>query len=352
MKKIGNSKLKVLHLLRSDNFSGAENVACQIIDLFRDEPVEMVYCSPDGNISQTLKANNITFWPMKRFSIREVQRVVREYKPDLIHAHDISAAVAAALTAGKARIVSHMHVNHHSMRNANLRTFLYLACAMRFEHIFWVSKSSLQNYRFKNFISGKSSILYNIVDQDRIFRSAAQDSNTYDHDIIYLGRLTFQKNPTRLLRVLRLAVQEKPDIKISIVGNGDLLDEAKNLSTELRLDNNVIFWGFKSNPLKMLQDAKVLILTSRYEGTPMCALEAMALGVPIVSTPTDGMVDLIENGVTGYLSDDDTDIAKKIVELISDNRKHLQFANNSRQRFNCLNDIKAYKNELKKVYMI
>lgn len=351
MKEIGKQKIKILHLLRSDTFSGAENVVFQIIDLFRDEPVEMIYCSPDGDIAQALKANNITFWPIKRFSIREVKRVVKDYKPDLIHAHDISASVAAAFAAGKARIISHMHVNHQSMHNTNLRTLLYLACAIRFEHIFWVSKSALQNYRFKDYISDKSSILHNIVDQDKIYRAVAEDSNTYDHDIMYLGRLTYQKNPARLLRVLSLAIQKKPDIKISIVGDGELLDEAQKLSTELGLDNNVRFWGYKSNPLKMLHDARVLILTSRFEGTPICALEAMALGVPIVSTPTDGMLNLIENGVNGYMSDDDTDLAYKIVELLSDKKKHLQFADNSKQRFNRLNDVVAYKNELKRIYM-
>jgi glycosyltransferase involved in cell wall biosynthesis len=350
MRENGNRKTKILHLLRSDSFSGAENVVCQIINLFRDDQVEMVYCSPDGEIIKSLQEHNITFRPLKRFCINEIRRVVKEYKPDIIHAHDISASVASALMIGNVRIISHMHVNHQNMRGMNLRTFLFLLCSMRFEHIYWVSRSAFSNYRFSKWISGKSSILYNIIDQDTIYKRVCQDPNTYDHDIIYIGRLTYQKNPQKLLRVLSMVIRDKPDTRVLIVGNGDLLEECRCLVVELGLDSNVTFLGFRDNPLKMLRDAKVMILTSRFEGTPMCALEAMALGVPVVSTPIDGLIDLVENGITGFLSDDEIEMAKLVLELISNSQKHIRFSNNSLKRFEILNNMKAYKKELKNIY--
>ena len=52
--------MKVLHLLASNKYSGAENVVCQIISMFKDE-VEMVYCSPNGEIENTLRDKKIKF---------------------------------------------------------------------------------------------------------------------------------------------------------------------------------------------------------------------------------------------------------------------------------------------------
>ncbi|MDO4568696.1 MAG: glycosyltransferase family 4 protein [Clostridia bacterium] len=69
---------------------------------------------------------------------------------------------------------------------------------------------------------------------------------------------------------------------------------------------------------KLLHDAQVMIMTSDHEGTPMVALEAMALGVPIVSTPTDGLKDLIDDGRTGFLADDDSVLAGRLIELSED----------------------------------
>lgn len=140
------------------------------------------------------------------------------------------------------------------------------------------------------------------------------DENTYDFDMIYLGRLTYQKDPQRLMRLSAALKARKPDIKVAVVGAGELEEETKALCRELDLQDNVHFLGFQSNPIKMVADSKAMILTSRWEGTPMCALEAMALGTPVVSTPSDGMKDLIENGVDGYLSDEDAVLAEDILK--------------------------------------
>ena len=61
--------MKVLHLLQSDRFSGAENVVCQIIGMMKNEPnIEMVYCSSDGPIRDALAERKIKFVPLEKFS--------------------------------------------------------------------------------------------------------------------------------------------------------------------------------------------------------------------------------------------------------------------------------------------
>ena len=343
--------MKVMHVLNSRIYSGAEKVVCQIIKAFRGD-VEMVYCSPDSdNVRQMLAEQDVTFLPMKEMSTTELKRVIEEQKPDLIHAHDMRASFFSALCCGKIPLVSHIHNNAYDARGLSPKTIAYLLAGFKAKHILWVSNSSFEGYAFHKFFAKKSSVLYNIIDTEVIFDKKAQDENTYDYDMIYVGRLTFQKDPPRLMRLCARLKERKPDLKVAIVGTGELEEELKQLCQELNITENVNFLGFQSNPIKMVHDAKAMILTSRWEGTPMCALEAMALGTPVVSTPSDGMKDLIDDGINGYLTDDDAVMAEKLLAIMTDSVHRNTLGENARNKFHEINDAPKYKQAIYDCYM-
>lgn len=345
------ANLKILHLLKSSRFSGAENVVFQIIDMFKDDNIEMAYCSRDGQIREMLARQNINFYPIEKLCLKELKRVIDLYQPNIIHAHDTMASVIAAFFSRRITVISHMHVNHESMRRINLKTILYLACSTKFKHIFWVSYSSFNDFIFRKQIAKKSSVLYNVMNREMIIKKMEEDKTDYFYDIVYVGRLTYQKNPEKLMRVLRLVLDANPKLKVAIVGTGDLLEETKKMSIELNIVNNVFFLGFKENPLKILHDAKVMVMTSRFEGTPISALEAMALGVPIVSTPTDGLKDLIEDGITGYLSNDDRKLAEYCIRIINDSELHKELSINTQNCFINKNQLDEYKCKIQNQYV-
>ena len=343
--------MKVMHVLNSRIYSGAEKVVCQIIKSFRDD-VEMVYCSPDSDIvRQMLAEQDVTFLPMEKMSTAELKRVIREQKPDLIHAHDMRASFFSALCCGKIPLVSHIHNNAYDARGLSPKTVAYLLAGFKAKHILWVSNSSFEGYAFHKFFDKKSSVLYNIIDTEAIFDKKAQDEKTYDYDMIYVGRLTFQKDPQRLMRLCARLKESKPDLKVAIVGTGELEAETKQLCEELKIQDNVHFLGFQTNPIKMVHDSKAMILTSRWEGTPMCALEAMALGTPVVSTPSDGMTDLLDDGVNGYLTDDDAVMAEKLLRIMNDPEHRTFLGENAKKKFTQINDAPKYKQAIYDCYM-
>lgn len=344
--------MKVMHVLNSRIYSGAEKVVCQIIKSFRDDAdMEMVYCSPDSDIvRQMLAEQGVTFLPIESMSTKELKRVIDEQKPDLIHAHDMRASFFSALSCGKIPLVSHVHNNAYNARRLSSKTIAYLYAGFKAKHILWVSNSSYEGYAFHKLFAQKSSVLYNIIDTEQIFEKKAQDTKTYDYDMIYVGRLTYQKDPQRLMRLCARLKERKPDLNAAIVGTGELEDEVKALCAELGIQDNVHFLGFQSNPIKMVHDSKAMILTSRWEGTPMCALEAMVLGTPVVSTPSDGMKDLIDDGVTGYLTDDDELMAEKLLIIMNDSEHRNFLAENARERFEKINDAPKYKEAIRACY--
>ena len=344
--------MKVMHVLSSRIYSGAEKVVCQIINAFRDvEGMEMVYCSPDSDIvRQMLIEQDVTFLPMETMSTKELGRVIAEQKPDLIHAHDMRASFFSALCCGNIPLVSHIHNNAYDARGLSPKTIAYLLAGFKAKHILWVSNSSFEGYAFHRLFGKKSSVLYNIIDTEQIFAKKAQDKNTYAYDLIYVGRLTFQKDPQRLMRLCARLKESKPDLNVAIVGTGELEAEVKALCRELNIQDNVHFLGFQSNPIKMVHDTKAMVLTSRWEGTPMCALEAMALGTPVVSTPSDGMKDLIDDGINGYLTDDDAVMAEKLLKIMEDTEHRKQLSENAREKFAKINDAPKYKEAIMACY--
>lgn len=340
--------MRVLHLLNTDRFSGAENVVCQIINMFKDEQdIEMLYCSLDGQIRNALKERGIKFVPVSTLNSKELKRVIAEQKPDVIYAHDMRASFVAACACGKISLISHIHNNAFDSRGISPKSIAYLFAAKKAKHIFWVSKTAFSGYVFHKFFSKKSSILYNVIDISTLKEKALKDKDKYDYDVIYLGRLTYPKNPERLINVFSILVKKMPEVKIAIVGTGELENEVKALAKEKDLEKNIDFLGFCENPLKILQDSKVMVMTSRWEGTPMCALEAQALGVPIVSTPTDGLRDLIEHGKTGFLSDDDETLAESLLSIIKDDSLRNSLSDSTSCFAQEFNNIENYKVEIK-----
>ena len=243
--------MKVLHVLNSRIYSGAEKVACQIIKAFEQgDRVDMVYTSPQSDIvAQMLESQGVTYLPMSSLNPRELKRIIRQEKPDLIHAHDMRAGFVSALCCGKIPVVSHIHNNAFDARGISPKSIAYILAGLKAKHILWVSKSSFEGYAFHKLFAKKSSVLFNIIDAQQIYAKRDQDENQYDFDLIYVGRLTFQKDPQRLMRLCAKLKECKPDIKLAVVGTGELEEETKALCEELGIQDNVQFLGFQSNPI-------------------------------------------------------------------------------------------------------
>lgn len=312
--------------------------------------IEMGYCSPDGTVRAALEEREINFMPVEAATTSEIARVISEYKPDIIHAHDMRASFLASRVCKNIPLVSHIHNNNYNSRGISPKSIAYFYAAMKAHDIIWVSNSSYEGYAFHKPLAKKSTVLYNVMDTDDIHRRMEQDTNTYNYDLTFVGRMVYQKNLHRLLKIARLVADKYPDVKIALAGTGEDEPELKELCTKLNLDNNVDFLGYCSNPLKLLHDSKLMGLTSRWEGTPMVAIECMCLGTPIISTPSDGMCDLIQNGYNGYLSDDDQDFADKIINVITDDKLRETLKQNQLTKSMEVNNVENYKATLLKIY--
>src|SRR5690625_2500259 len=107
----------------------------------------------------------------------------------------------------------------------------------------------------------------------------------FDHPtIITVGRLTKQKGHWHLIRAFKIVKNEIPNAKLVILGDGPLKSYLISLSKQLELEDDVYFLGFQKNPFKYLVNSDVYAFPSLYEGFPNALCEAMACGLPVIST--------------------------------------------------------------------
>lgn len=109
-----------------------------------------------------------------------------------------------------------------------------------------------------------------------------------DNTVICIGRLEDVKQHNVAIRAFSTVVQNIPSAKLIILGIGQTEGKLKALIKKLHLENNVFLLGFKENINYYLQNSKVFLMTSKTEGFPNSMLEAMSLGIPVVSIDSPG----------------------------------------------------------------
>lgn len=125
--------------------------------------------------------------------------------------------------------------------------------------------------------------------------------NDYIPVIISMGRLTEQKGFSYLIRAFKMVQNELPS-KLVIIGDGTEKKYLKNLTESLGITEDVIFLGLQSNPYKYLINSDLFVLSSLWEGFPNSLVEAMACGIPVISTDCpSGPSEIITPGIDGLL---------------------------------------------------
>lgn len=145
--------MRVLHLLKSTKYSGAENVVLTIMSLFPE--AEMIYASPDGPIRKVVEARGQKFYPLENTSVGAVRKAIRDLKPDLIHAHDFSMATCAAWAAGKTPVVAHFHNNPLWLKKICPQSVALALSLPRIRNVISVSNSIEAEYIFRGLLKQK-----------------------------------------------------------------------------------------------------------------------------------------------------------------------------------------------------
>jgi Glycosyltransferase len=144
-------------------------------------------------------------------------------------------------------------------------------------------------------------------------------------DLIYVGRLAPVKNLSLFVELVRSVREVRPAMRAAVVGDGAALADLERQRSEVGLDDHLILPGWQRDVTRWLRASRLFCITSHHEGLPIAALEAMALGVPVVSTRYPGADELVLDGDTGFLCADRAELVARTMQCLADDslRKRL-----------------------------
>nr|WP_027871075.1 glycosyltransferase [[Eubacterium] cellulosolvens] len=341
------SKLRVMHVLNTNKYSGAENVVITMINAYRDT-VDAVYVSMDGPIREYLEENNIDFFPINKMSVTEVKKAIKCVNPQIIHAHDYTTGIISVATLTRIPIINHIHNNSPWIKRYGVKSLVYGICCNGFAKILSVSDSIMDEYVFGKKFKSKTDVVSNPIDVKKI-RQLAEGSNVKEYDIAFLGRLSPPKNPHEFIRIILGIKHLLPSVKAVMIGGGELTEEVKKHIKEENLIDTIELVGFQKNPYWFLNQTRILCMPSSWEGYGLAAVEGLALGKPVICSGAGGLKKIV-NDTCGRICEQTEDYISEIMSLLYDAQQYDRLSQGALRRAEEIDNLDSYCKQILSVY--
>lgn len=301
---------KIIIITRSMDAGGAERVIAQLANYMVENEIQPTIVMLNNkevfyNINRKIniipigkKSNKIYIDKILKY--KEVRRIVNLEKPDIVLAlpEEIGIFVIPALLGKRVPIVVSERNNPWVMPHKKI-TRLCRILFYPFADGFVFQTNQAASFFPKN-IRKKSIVLPNPLDVDRIPK---QWKKKRKKQVVGVGRLEKQKNFPLLINAFLLFYKKHNDYTLTIYGEGSLKDELQKLAASLLPHESYSFPGKSNDLLNIINSSSMFVLSSDYEGMPNAVIEAMAMGMPVISTdcPSGGPRELINSEENGIL---------------------------------------------------
>lgn len=310
--------------------------------------------------------NNIQQYCIKsRRDIKSIRKIIREVNPSIIFSNTVfintASLIAKWLAFSKAKFIS-------CIRGIHPRKFI--GKVIYFDSFFsdkvvviskGLEKELIQQFKIN---PKKIQTIYNpIINFSKINQKLKEPllkkEKIWLHNkltIIGVGRLSKEKGFNYLIRAVEILIKKyKKDINLLLVGDGNQKQELIKLAENLRIKNNIFFLGWQENIFKFLEKSDIFVLSSLREGLPRVLIEAMACGIPVVSTNCKfGPPEILKNGKYGVLvrTNDAKDLARGILKLLNNptlRKKYSKLGKERAKKFSIDKAVKKYEKLFKEV---
>lgn len=248
-----------------------------------EKGIECIYL----NLGENEKHNLLLVHKCKAYA--RLSKALKIFDPDLIHSHlEQFYSFLFSIHHG----VPLVHTLHSMPeRIYTKRLNIMIKALQNKNHLRIVGCSKKTSQKAQELFRLKETSITTIYNPICLSDYKYEEKQATEFIFIHVARLHPVKNQELLLRAFRRIEDE--NVKLWIVGDGGIREQLESLVKELKLDNRVVFMGNRGDVPQLLSQANAFILSSNSEACPMTVLEALASGLPVVSTDVGGIRELV-----------------------------------------------------------
>jgi len=346
--------MRILIVSNIDNFH--INFHLPLIDVLHIKWIVDLASKGEVNFSKVSRKYNIDFGrtPFKFSNFRAyfaLRKIFKENRYDVIFCNTPVAGFLTRLALIKSRskecrIVYSAHGYSFYNGNNNIKNKLFILLEKIMspytDVVITMNNEDFQNSKRYNL--GSSFVKVNgvginisrfnrVSKEEKISLRKKFDFDKDDFILIYPAEFTFRKNQELLLTILKDLIGEIQNIKLLLVGSGELLDQNKQIAIDMGISNYVNFLGYRNDIDRLLKISDLLVSTSRSEGLPINVQEALACGIPVIASKIRGHIDLINDNENGMLFDlgDKLTVVNTIKSIFKSEKLQVNMSINARK---------------------
>ena len=361
------NKKKLLHIQLLPLLSGAQNVMLNILsNLNRDKYEIFVISRPNGPLVEKLEEMKIKHLAIdslhREISLQdlkayvEIFRLCKKYEFDIVHTHSAKPGFVGRIAARMAGVKKIIHTSHGYPFNRFQPIFVQFLykileafAGMFCDYMVFVNNSDREMAIKNKLISKKKALtIYNGIDSSESY-PRQRKSNRFVIGSSF--RFWEQKNPIQTVEIAIKVCQKNSIIDFIFLGSGDLLEKCKELVCEASLEKRILFPGWQTDVLNWLKQFDTFLLFSKWEGLPISILEAMSIGLPIITSDINGNNELVseQNGLLFKLNEVDK-LIETLISLPKRKEELIVWGNQSQLIVENKFSMKKFINSYKSIY--
>ncbi|MDF9388214.1 glycosyltransferase [Vibrio sp. 1151_11] len=326
--------MKILFLVTGLGMGGAETQVCSLIEQLAERGHTILLLSLTGeNVNKPKhSAVKLVELDMRKTPFSFVQAywqaisILRQFQPDVVHSHMVHANIFSRLLCLTSPIPRLICTAHSNNEGGKLRMLAYRLTDKLCDLTTNVSQEAVDAFVAKKATKPERIVaLHNGIDLVKfsfnpVARKRCREElglNANQTLLLAVGRFTEAKDYPNLLRAFALLVKRQPNVKLAIIGKGELSTSIEALIEQLELKSYVVLLGLRFDVVDWMSAVDLYVMSSAWEGMPMVLLEAMATERVVIATDCGGVREVVDD--YGYLvpSSDSEKLANSIEQALA-----------------------------------